>query len=140
MPVKHYYVSDLEFECGENPVVVGDNKDQRQAPFDGEILGSASSPRASGVIMNAGTGAGTSTGVQVHNIDQGRDYFTTLPQYRVDDKDANNRAPLVGGVLGTNPSFRQGDWLRLDVDTIPGGSDSAELFFKLTCGFWREVD
>ena len=136
---KHYYVADLEFACEEIPIAIGNNKFQAQAPYDGEILGSAQAPKASGVILNAGTGAGTSTEVQVHNIDQGRDYFTVLPEYRVDDKDAQNRAPLVGGVLGTRPSFRQGEWLRLDVDTIPGGGDSAQLVLKLTCGFWREV-
>jgi len=28
----------------------------------------------------------------------------------------------------------------LDVNGLPGGSDSAQLALRLVCGFWREVD
>jgi len=137
---KLYYIAPIEFECSDNPITVGDNKQQRECPHDGEILGSFQGPCLCGSIQDAGTGAGTYTEVQVHNIDQARDYFTSEPQYRVDDKDANGRAPLVGGQLCLHPSFRQGEWLRLDVDGIPGGLDSRQLTLTLICGFWREVD
>lgn len=135
-----YYIQDVAFQCTENPITTGNGKHPREMPFRGEILGSRSGPRITGTIMNAGTGAGTSTDIQIRNITQGRDYFTTLNSFEVDDKDANNRAILTKGVLGPNPSFQAGDQLTPDIDAIPGGSDSAEAFLYLTCGFWREVD
>ena len=37
---KLYYIAPIEFECSDNPITVGDNKQQRECPHDGEILGS----------------------------------------------------------------------------------------------------
>ena len=139
MSAKLYYVADLEFQCLQDPITIGDGKFFVTVPFDGEILGARNAPKAKGVILNAGTGAGTVTQVQIHNVTQGRDYFTTVPYFRVDAKDANGRAPLEGGVLCLQPSFKSNDSLRLDIDGIPGGADSANGTIWVTCGFWREV-
>jgi len=134
MTVKHYYVAPVEFECHENPVTLGDNKFLHTMEHDGEILG------IGGCILNAGTGAGTATQIQVRNATLTRDYYSTLPEFRVDDKLANNRAVLASnGVLATHTTFRQGDELVLDIDGLPGGADSHSAHVWLICGFWRTV-
>jgi len=138
--MKQYFVAPVDFECLENPVTLGDAKTTKEQPYDGEILGSVNGPEASGDIQNAGTGAGTATQVQVRNVETTRDYFSTMPEYRVDDKDGNNRAVLHNGVLVNRPTFKAGQHLALDVNGLPGGSDSAQLALRLVCGFWREVD
>lgn len=140
MGPKLYYVADLAFECSENPITVGDDKFRLTAPYDGEILGARTGPRIAGHIVNAGSGAGTSTDVQIRNVTRSRDYFDTLPAFEVDLADASGRATLSGGTLRNNPTFKQNDVLALDVDVVPGGADSAELVVYLTCGFYREVD
>ena len=137
---KLYYVCDLALEDLSNPITVGDAKFRASMPFDGEILGNASGPRITGHIQNAGTGAGTSTDIQVRNVTTGRDYFSTLPAFEVDNKDANGRCILSGGVLRVEPTFRTADVLALDVDVIPGGANSAQAQVFLTVGMWREVD
>lgn len=137
---KLYYITPVEFECTESPITIGDNKFQARMPFDGEILGNRSKPCITGVIMDAGAGAGTATQAQLRNVTQNRDYFVTEPEYNVDDIiPGTTRAPLSGGQLGSNPSFRAGDWVAMDVDGLPGGANSAEAFLTALCGFWREV-
>jgi hypothetical protein len=139
MPVKLYYIADLLFEDPSNPITVGNGKYRVEAPFDGELLGSRNGPRISGCILNAGTGAGTVTRIQIRNATKGHDYFDTGPEFRVDSKDTNNRAVIEGGLLSTKANFKAGDELYLDVDAIPGGSNSAQMQVWLTCGFWRET-
>jgi hypothetical protein len=136
---KFYYAADLQFECLENHVTVGDAKFRLKVPYDGEILGARNGPRITGHIQDAGTGAGTYTEIQVRNVTTGRAYFSTTPRFQVDDKDANGRCILSGGVLSNEPTFRQNDVLALDVEGIPGGSDSAYATVWVTAGFWREV-
>jgi hypothetical protein len=108
-------------------------------PFDGELLGSPNGPAMTGFIADAGTGAGTATSFQIRNATQGRDYFTTEPEFQVDDAVAG-RAPLTRGVLGTRPTFRAGDMLALDIDGLPTNSDSGTLTVTQAAGFWRTVD
>jgi hypothetical protein len=139
MDPKLYYIADLVFVCNEDPITVGNGKFAMLAPYDGEILGNRGTPRVTGHIQNAGTGAGTSTDIQIRNSTKGRDYFDTLPAFEVDNKDANSRCILSGGTLRNNPTFKQGDTLTLDVDVVPGGADSAECVIYVCCGFWREV-
>lgn len=134
-----YYVAPLEWQCLQNPITTGDGKFYVKAPFAGEFLGNRSGPRISGCITSAGTGAGTATQVQIYNVTQGRDMFTTLPRYDVDDADANGRALVSGGVLCLQPTFNQNDVLRLDIDGIPGGANSSGLTFEQVCGFRRTV-
>lgn len=140
MGPKLYYISDVIFECKENPITVGDDKFQAKVPYDGEILGARNGPRITGHILDAGSGAGTATEIQIRNVNKSRDYFDTLPKFNVDDADASRRATLTNGTLRNNPKFNQNDYLALDVDDIPGGADSAQMIIALTCGFWREVD
>lgn len=137
--VKLSYIADLEFEDLSNPIAIGDGHFLLTVPYDGEILGDASGPVITGFILAVGSGA-DGTSVQIRNVTQGRDYFTTEPQFRVADDDGSGRAPLYGGVLCTKPTFRAGDVLALDVDGLPGNADSAQLYVWLTCEFWREVD
>lgn len=137
---KLYYVTDLLFECMENPITIGDDKFRVEAPFDGEILGNRLGPRIGGHILDGGTGAGTATQVQIRNVTKGRDYFTALPEFAVDDEDASRRCVLSGGVLGTFQKFNQGDVLALDIDGVPGGANSDHATIWLTVGMWREVD
>jgi hypothetical protein len=136
---KLYYIAPVEFECTESPITVGDNKFPARMPFDGEILGNRSQPCITGCIMDAGAGAGTATQIQLRNVTQGRDYFTTEPEFKVNDIIAGTRAPLSGGQLGSNPTCKAGDWLALDVDGLPGGANSALAFVVVLFGFWREV-
>jgi hypothetical protein len=96
-------------------------------------------PRVSGHIATVGTGAGTSTDIQIRNATTGRDYFETEPAFEVDDA-VSGKAVLSGGTLKNNPTFRQGQTLALDIDAVPGGANSAEATIWLTCGFWREVE
>jgi hypothetical protein len=140
MSAKLYYIAPLVFECQENPITLGDDKFRVTVPYDGEILGALSGPAISGHIVNAGTGAGSSTDIQISNVTTGRDYFATEPTFEVDDKDASGRALLSGGMLNGRPTFRQNDVLALDVDALPTNSDSAQMTITLLCGFWREVD
>ncbi len=135
-----YYVADLYFECHENPITVGDRKFVVRVQHDGEILGTRNGPRIAGHINDAGSGAGTSTDVQIRNATTSRDYFSTLPAFEVDDADANGRAILSGGVLKIEPTFKEGDELALDIDAVPTGEDSANVQVWLTCGFWRDVN
>lgn len=134
-----YYVGCFQWQALQNPLTVGDGKFYLEAPFAGEFLGNRGAARISGCITDAGTGAGTYTEVQIRNVTQGRDYYTTTPKYRVDDADAGGRAMVSGGVLSTQPTFNAGDVLRLDVDGIPGGADSGGLTFEQMCGFRRTV-
>lgn len=137
---KVYYIADFMFALLENPVSLGDNKFKVVAPFEGEILGSLTGPRVTGFIDVVGSGAGTATMVQIRNETLSRDYFTTECEFRVDDSDANGRAVLHKGVLGTQPTFRKDDVLALDVDGLPGGSDSSRGYVWMTVGMWRQAD
>jgi len=133
MTVYNNYLAEIKFECREDPIALGDGKCLWPAPYDFEILGIV------GCILNAGTGAGSSTEFQIRNQTRSFDYYTTRPRFRVDDKDANNRAVLHNGILGTRTTGKQGDVLALDCDVLPGGSDSHEATLWLLCEFWREV-
>lgn len=137
---KLYYVGDLFFEDPGNPITVGDAKFRVEVPFDGEILGARNGPVINGHIGDAGTGAGTSTDVQIRNVTTSRDYLSTVASFQVDQADANGRAILSGGVLKTEPTFHQGDVLAMDIDAVPSGADSAQAQVWVTCGFWRSVD
>ncbi len=137
---KLYYVAPIEFEVLTNPISTGDGQFQTEMPFDGEWLGSPNGPAMTGFILDAGSGAGTATQFQIRNVTQGRDYFTTEPEFQVDDADASGRALLTQGVLCTKPTFRQGDIVALDIDGIPGGADSGQLYVTMSAGFWRTVD
>jgi len=139
MTAKLRYVSALNFQCKQDPITVADGKFFCDAPFDGEIMGARGGHKVRGIILEAGTGAGTYTEVQLRNATQSRDYFTTKPKFNVNSADANGRAPLEGGVLCLQPSFKAGDRIWLDVDDIPGGSDSAIAFVRAEVEMWREV-
>lgn len=128
------------FVCTESPITVGDDKFQAKMPYDGEILGARNGPRIAGHILDAGSEAGTATEIQIRNVTKGRNYFDALPKFSVNDADASGRATLNGGTLRNNPTFRQGDYLALDVNVIPGSADSAQMVVWLTVGMWREVD
>lgn len=137
---KLYYVAPLEFEVLTNPITTGDGQFQLTVPYDGELLGAPGGPAMTGFILDAGSGAGTATEIQIRNVTQGRDYFTIRPEFQVDDADGSGRALLTQGTLGTKPMFRAGDVLALDVDAIPGGADSGQLYVTISAGFWRTVD
>lgn len=134
MTVLNHYIAEIKFECSENPIVLGDGKCLWAAPCDFQIIS------VKGCILNAGTGAGTATQFQIRNQTKNLDYFSTRPEFRVDDKDANNRAELYNGVLNTRITGKKDDVLALDCDGLPGGSDSTFATLWLLCEFWREVD
>lgn len=138
MSVKAYYVAPVYLYCEENPVTVGDQKDICEMPYDGEILGDVGGPKITGQIEAAGSGAAGVTSVQIRNVSTGYDYFSTLPAFEEADKDANGRALLTPGRLKARNSFRAGDRIAVDVDEIPGGSDSGAFWVRIECGFWRE--
>lgn len=140
MTAKLAYIQDLEFHLDEDPISVGNGKFLLAAPYEGRILGSRNGPRISGCIQNAGSGAGTSTHLQVRNVTTGRTYFDTQPEFRVDDADGNGRASLYPGTLKLEPVFSQGDVIALDVDGLPTGADSALGAVFLSCEFLRSVD
>src|SRR3990172_9886233 len=123
MTAKLFYITELAFQLLQDPITVADGKFFCDAPFDLEILGARGGHKVSGIILNAGTGAGTYTEIQLRNATQGnRDYFTTMPKFNVDSADANGRAPLEGGGLCLQPTAKANDRIWLDVDDIPGGS------------------
>lgn len=137
---KVYYITEIVFECIENHITVGDSKCRFKMPCDGEILGNRNTPLITGSIQDTGTGAGTATVFQIRNVTQNKDYFSTKPEFRVNDKDGNNRALLAAtAVLGNYYQFKANDELALDVDTLPGGADSAYMQVMLTVGMWRSV-
>lgn len=111
-------------------VTVADNKWRVQVPYGGEIL------KYGGWIQTLGTGAGTSTEVQVRNVSTtpDKDYFTVAPTFEVDSA----TKLLEGGTLIASPTFRANDLLALDIDAISTGP--ADMDIWLLCQFFREVD
>lgn len=51
---------------------------------------------------------------------------------------AHDASPASAEITLTSPSMDEGDVLEIDVDAIPGGSDSTDLFVNLWCE--RRVD
>ena len=132
---KLYYIAPVEFEATGWLTADIFDKFLARMPFDGEILGNRSQPCTTGCIMDAG--AGITTQIQIRNLTQNRDYFTTEPEFRVADADVNGRAPLSGGQLGSNPTAKAGDWLALRTPAVSAGALMA--FITILMGFWREV-
>ncbi len=128
MTIQQYYISEVPFRL-VGSITVADNKWKREMEFRGEILGYR------GYIKTLGTGAGTSTDIQIRNQNTtpDKDYFSTKPTFEVDS--ASNL--LEGGELIASPIFQAGDVLCLDVDAITTGPADAEVV--LLCGFFREL-
>jgi len=87
-------------------ITVADGKAQCTMPFAGEI------EDIQGYIETLGTGAGTSTDIQISN--GATDYLTTVGAFEVDS--ATNL--LEGQVLASNPAFEIDDIIELDVDAV----------------------
>ena len=83
---KLFYVTDVIFECTENPITLGDNKFRREIPYDGEVLGYHEGARVAGHIQHGGSGAGTATQFQFRIVERARDLFSTEPEFRVDSE------------------------------------------------------
>lgn len=112
-------------------LTVANDRYKKKMPYDFEIIG------FSGYIQTLGTGAGTSTDIQVRNetLTPDLDYFSTKPTFEVDT--ASNQ--LEGGELIDSPIGYAGDVLCLDVDAIPGGADSADVDVWLMVRFFIQA-
>ena len=125
--VKHYYVTLLYFHI-IGTVTVADNKWKiPDLPDDGEILGYG------GFINTLGSGAGTSTDIQIRNEETSRDYFDTKPTFEVDSATKK----LEGGDLIDSPTFKAGQTLVLDVDAV--STNPADVDVWLLVGMHHEV-
>ncbi|KKN82083.1 hypothetical protein LCGC14_0313500 [marine sediment metagenome] len=98
----------------DGTIVTGDGKAKIKMPAGGRIL------KVKGFIEDVGTGAGQ-TRIQVSN--GATDYLTTRGDFVV----ASATGLLENQVLAASPTFDRNDTLELDVDGIPGNSDSKEL-------------
>ncbi len=108
-------------------ITTGDNKAKQEMPFRGEFVAH------SGFIGTLGAGAGTVTRIQVRNVTQGKDYFTTRPYFSVDS--ATNL--LEGGIFATDMTFNQGDVIAADVDDI--STNPGYIYLQMLARFIREV-
>jgi len=102
----------------ENPITVGDSKDEYKTPAAGRIFA------VDGFIDILGTGA-SGTRIQISNGLV--DYLTTLGDFLV----ASGTRRLENQVLRTdNTGFKKAEWLSLDVDGLPGNANSvgAQVF------------
>lgn len=100
---------------------------KRVMPYDGEILGYG------GSLAVLGTGAGTSTDLQLVNDDTGVTYFDVQPTFEVDSA----TRVLEGGALIESPTFRQGETLRGYVTAISTAPKDGTL--TLLCKFRKPV-
>jgi len=97
-------------------ITVGDGKWPKAMPYAGEFV------KVGGSINILGTGAGTSTDVQLRNETQAKDILSTVGTFEVD----SGTNLLEGAVVDpATCSFAKGDVVQADVDAIPGGADSA---------------
>jgi len=94
-------------------ITAADGKAKWKAPFAGEIVA------VEGYITSLGSGAGTSTDVQVSN--GAVDYLTTLGTFEVDSA----TKLLEGQVIKPNPTFAAGDVVEIDVDAVSTGPADA---------------
>jgi hypothetical protein len=107
-----------EYECFElwlpGTITTGDGKFYYEAPAAGKIA------KVDGFIQSLGSGAGQ-TRIQIHDATSGIDMLGTRGDFVV----ASGTKRLENQVLISDPSFIKGDILRLDVDAIPAGANSA---------------
>jgi len=87
-------------------ITTGDGKAKWEAPFAGEITA------VDGFIKTLGTGAGTSTDIQISN--GSTDYLTTVGAFEVD----SGTNLLESQVLAENPTFDADDVIEIDVDAV----------------------
>lgn len=105
-------------------LTTGDGKIKWLTPAGGRIL------KVRGAIGTLGTGAGQ-TRVQVSN--GATDYLTTPGDFVV----ASGTNLMENQVLTSSATFNRGDTIELDIDVIPGGSDSADVSVLLYCLLFR---
>lgn len=119
------YLSELAFHFPDTLVVNDEFK--VEAPYDGEIL------NYSGSLAVLGSGAGTSTDLQVENDDTGDLMFSTQPTFEVDSASK----VLEGGELADSPTFLQGQTLRAYVTAV--STTPEDGIFRLLCRFYKRV-
>jgi len=95
-------------------IAAGDGQAKAEAPAGGRILA------ADGYIDDYGSGAGQ-TRVQLSN--GAVDYLSTPGDFIV----ASATGLMESEVLASSPTFNRGDTIELDIDAIPGNSDSSDL-------------
>ncbi len=105
-------------------LTTGDGKAKWKTPAGGRIL------KVGGYIGTLGTGTGQ-TRVQVSNGDT--DYLSTRGDFVV----ASGTGLMENAVLAASPTFNRSETIELDIDTIPGNSDGADLQVWLTCLLFR---
>ncbi len=114
----------LELNYPGTLTTTGDGKVKLEAAAPGRIL------FVDGHIGTLGTGGGQ-TKIQVSN--GLTDYLSTRGDFII----ASATNLMENQVLASNPDFYRGDILELDVDEIPGNSDSANLSVYLWCLLFR---
>lgn len=104
-------------------IATGDGKATWVAPYAGEFLD------IQGHIETLGTGAGTSTDVQIRNQTQTKDVLSTVGAFEV-----NSATNLLEGqvINDSNAAFASGDVIDLDVDARASGNDAADLVIYAT--------
>ena len=128
--VQQYFTGLLYFHL-LGTIAAGDGKWKVVAPLDGEIIGFG------GYIKTLGSGAGTGTDIQLRNETRSpeKDYFSSSLKPTFDVDAATNI--LQDGTLVANPTFRAGDILCLDVDSVSTNPGDADIW--IVCSFTREV-
>lgn len=101
-------------------IATGDGKAKILTPAGGRIV------KVDGCIATLGTGAGQ-TRVQVSN--GATDYLTTRGDFVV----ASATNLMENQVLSATATFNRGDTIELDIDSIPGDSNSANAQVLLYC-------
>ena len=114
----------LELNYPGTLATTGDGKVKLEATAPGRILG------VDGFIGNLGSGGGQ-TKIQISN--GLTDYLSTRGDFII----ASGTNLMENQVLISSPDFYRGDIIELDVDEIPGNSDSANLSVYLWCLLFR---
>jgi len=100
-------------------ITVADGKWSWKAPYAGEIVS------VGGYITTLGSGAGTSTDIQLRNETQTKDILSTVGAFEV-----NSATNLLEGqvVSVANATFAKNDVIDLDVDAVSTNPADAEVW------------
>ena len=102
----------------DGTITTGDGKLSWKAPYAGELIA------VGGDITTLGSGAGTSTDVQVRNSTQAKDMLSTVGAFEVNSATNLLEAAVVNQA---NCAFAKNDVLMMDVDAISTGPANARI-------------
>ena len=110
-------------------ITVADGKWPKRMPYAGEVVS------VGGAIKTLGTGAGSSTDIQLRNETQAKDILSTVGAFEVDAATNILQAAVVNQA---NCSFAKNDVVDLDVDIICTNADSADAVIDVVVMYFMD--